>query len=64
MPRQAIWSLRCWYKLAEVNGLTGDEALIEGTLLNIPPGVIRNTYTADTFTPCPFRKPQFSGILK
>ncbi|MFZ2029934.1 MAG: LysM peptidoglycan-binding domain-containing protein [Vitreimonas sp.] len=40
-----------WYKLAEVNGLTGDEALIEGTLLNVPPGVIRNTYNASTFTP-------------
>jgi len=40
-----------WYKLAEANGLVGDEALIEGTTLTVPPGVIRNTYNASTFTP-------------
>lgn len=40
-----------WYKLAEANGLQGDETLIEGTSLTIPAGVIRNTNNASTFTP-------------
>ena len=38
-----------WYKLAEVNGLTGDETLAEGTPLTIPAGVMRNTNNAQTF---------------
>jgi LysM repeat protein len=40
-----------WYKLAEINGLTGDETLIENTILTIPAGVMRSSNTAATFTP-------------
>lgn len=37
-----------WYKIAEVNGLTGSEALVEGQPLLIPVGVVRNTNNATT----------------
>jgi YD repeat-containing protein len=40
-----------WYKLAEINGLTGDETLVENTILTIPAGVMRSSNTAATFTP-------------
>lgn len=40
-----------WYKLAEVNGLTADTALVEGLPLIIPAGVVRNTNNAGTYQP-------------
>jgi LysM repeat protein len=40
-----------WYKIAEVNGLSGQTALIEGQSLILPAGVIRNTNNASTFQP-------------
>ncbi len=40
-----------WYKLAEVNGLVGDETLVDGLPLIIPAGVTRNTNSAATFKP-------------
>ncbi|MFZ2032113.1 MAG: LysM domain-containing protein, partial [Vitreimonas sp.] len=40
-----------WYKIAEINGLTGDESLVEGTILTIPAGVVRTSNSAQTFTP-------------
>ena len=40
-----------WYKIAEVNGLVGDETLIEGQLLIIPVGVQTNQNNATTFKP-------------
>jgi LysM domain len=38
-----------WYKIASVNGLSGNNALIEGQSLTLPSGVIRNTNNATTF---------------
>ncbi len=40
-----------WYKLAEANGLVGDETLVDGLPLIIPAGVTRNTNSAATFKP-------------
>jgi LysM repeat protein len=40
-----------WYKIAEINGLSGQTALIEGQSLTLPAGVIRNTNNASTFQP-------------
>lgn len=40
-----------WYKLAEVNGLSANSPLTEGTSLIVPAGVIRNTNSATTFKP-------------
>ena len=40
-----------WFKIAEVNGLSGNSALIEGQSLTLPSGVIRNTNNASTFQP-------------
>jgi LysM repeat protein len=40
-----------WYKIAEINGLSGQTALIEGQSLTLPAGVIRNTNNASTFRP-------------
>jgi hypothetical protein len=39
------------YKIAEVNGLSGQSALIEGQSLTLPAGVTRNTNNAATFQP-------------
>ena len=48
----ALWGdSALWYKLAEVNGLTAESALIEGQPLLILVGVIRNTNNASTFQP-------------
>ena len=40
-----------WYKIAEANGMTGQNSLIEGTSLRLPVGVIKNTHNASTFQP-------------
>ncbi|HEV2818762.1 MAG TPA: LysM peptidoglycan-binding domain-containing protein [Allosphingosinicella sp.] len=40
-----------WYKLAEANGLSGNSALVEGSSLTVPPGVVSNAHNADTFRP-------------
>ncbi|MCB5425960.1 LysM peptidoglycan-binding domain-containing protein [Altererythrobacter sp. CC-YST694] len=40
-----------WYKIAEVNGLSSGSSLIAGQQLTLPSGVLRNTYTADSFRP-------------
>jgi len=38
-----------WYKIAEANGLSGSEALIEGRSLTIPSGLNNIHHNADTF---------------
>ena len=40
-----------WYKIAEVNGLSGASGLIAGQQLTLPAGVVRNTYNASTYNP-------------
>ncbi|KPL66749.1 hypothetical protein SZ64_00705 [Erythrobacter sp. SG61-1L] len=40
-----------WYKIAETNGLSVASNLIAGQQLTLPSGVLRNTYTADSFRP-------------
>ncbi|WP_158266337.1 HNH endonuclease [Allosphingosinicella deserti] len=40
-----------WYKLAEANGLSASNALMEGQRLTIPAGVMKNTHNASTFKP-------------
>ena len=40
-----------WYKLAQVNGMTGENQLIEGQSLVVPTGVTRSTNNASTFKP-------------
>ena len=40
-----------WYKLAEANGMTGQNSLIEGASLRLPAGVMKNTHNASTFQP-------------
>jgi YD repeat-containing protein len=40
-----------WYKLAEANGMTSANALMEGQSLIVPAGVNRNRYDASTFRP-------------
>jgi hypothetical protein len=40
-----------WYKLAEANGMTTANALMEGQSLIVPAGVNRNRYDASTFRP-------------
>ncbi|MBY0563046.1 MAG: LysM peptidoglycan-binding domain-containing protein [Hyphomonadaceae bacterium] len=48
----ALWGdASLWYKLAEVNGLTGESALIEGQPLIVPVGVVRSENNATTFKP-------------
>lgn len=40
-----------WYKIAEINGLTAESALIEGQTLIVPVGVQTNANNASTFKP-------------
>ena len=40
-----------WFKLAEMNGLGANAALVEGQRLSIPAGVTKNTHNATTFNP-------------
>nr|WP_246623864.1 hypothetical protein [Sphingomonas colocasiae] len=48
----ALWGdASLWYKLAEANGLQADTALIEGQRLNVPAGVTRSGFSADTLKP-------------
>ncbi len=48
----ALWGdASLWYKIAEVNGLTAESALIEGLPLIVPAGVQRNENNAETFKP-------------
>lgn len=49
---QAVWGdSSLWYKLAEANGITGNAGLIEGQVLQLPAGVIRNRHNATTANP-------------
>lgn len=49
---QQLWGdSGLWYKLAEANGLSGAEPLVEGQTLRIPSGVMRNTFNAASTTP-------------
>lgn len=49
---QAVWGdSSLWYKLADANGITGNAGLIEGQVLQLPAGVIRNTHNAGTANP-------------
>ncbi len=49
---QAVWGdANLWYKLAEANGLTGQAGLIEGQVLLLPAGVVKNTHNAGTLQP-------------
>jgi hypothetical protein len=48
----ALWGdASLWYKIAEVNGLTGESVLIEGMTLIIPAGVMKAGHNASTFAP-------------
>lgn len=48
----AIWGdAALWYKLADANGLQADAMLVEGQRLNVPAGVTRSSYSADTLKP-------------
>jgi YD repeat-containing protein len=40
-----------WYKLAEVNGMSASNGLVEGQRLVIPAGVMRTHHNASTFKP-------------
>ncbi|HYD37886.1 MAG TPA: LysM peptidoglycan-binding domain-containing protein, partial [Allosphingosinicella sp.] len=40
-----------WYKLAEANGLGGNSGLVDGQVLTIPVGVLKNHHNASTFMP-------------
>ena len=40
-----------WYKLAEVNGLSGASQLVEGQSLTVPIGVVSNAHNSGTFKP-------------
>jgi YD repeat-containing protein len=40
-----------WYKLAEVNGLGANAALVEGQRISVPAGVMKNSHNAGTFNP-------------
>ncbi len=40
-----------WYKIAEVNGMSGHAALVEGQTLTLPAGVTRTSHNASTFKP-------------
>ncbi|WP_156915579.1 putative toxin [Caenibius tardaugens] len=49
---QTVWGdANLWYKLAEANGITGKAGLIEGQVLQLPAGVIRNAHNAGTVSP-------------
>ncbi len=48
----ALWGdASLWYKIAEVNGLSAESALVEGLPLIVPAGVQRNENNAETFKP-------------
>ncbi|MEM9584740.1 MAG: hypothetical protein AAGA08_16640 [Pseudomonadota bacterium] len=40
-----------WYKIAEANGLSAGANLIDGAVLSLPAGVVRNTHNASTNRP-------------
>jgi YD repeat-containing protein len=49
---QAVWGdANLWYKLAEANGISGNAGLIEGQVIQLPAGVIRNAHNAGTVSP-------------
>ncbi|OCC22946.1 hypothetical protein MB02_14365 [Croceicoccus estronivorus] len=49
---QSVWGdANLWYKLAEANGISGNAGLIEGQVLQLPAGVMRNTHNAGTVNP-------------
>lgn len=48
----SVWGdANLWYKIAQANGLTGNEALIAGTMLSIPGSISNIHHDADTFRP-------------
>ncbi|WP_341208313.1 LysM peptidoglycan-binding domain-containing protein [uncultured Sphingomonas sp.] len=40
-----------WYKIAQANGLSTETQLIEGQILNLPRGVVRNANSTTSFRP-------------
>ena len=40
-----------WYKIAEANGVSAANALVEGQRLTLPAGVMKNSHNAGTFRP-------------
>ncbi|MES2336814.1 MAG: hypothetical protein V4537_01810 [Pseudomonadota bacterium] len=50
---QMLWGdASLWFKLAQANGLSGPDAVLTaGQQLNVPPGVMRSSYTAWTGSP-------------
>ena len=51
IAQQVYGDSSLWYKVAQANGLQGDQALIAGQSLKLPGGVARNTFNADSLTP-------------
>ncbi|GAA4042763.1 LysM peptidoglycan-binding domain-containing protein [Parerythrobacter jejuensis] len=40
-----------WYKIAQLNGISGSVPLIEGQRINLPTGVVRSSHNSGTITP-------------
>ncbi len=48
----ALWGdASLWYKIAEINGMSGGTALVEGQQLILPTGVLKSANNATTFKP-------------